>query len=116
MKNYKSIVAWIFRLCVLAALVFVTLKCYETAYTAYANEPFGEDRKHVIEVVVEEGNNYMDVGKQLVEKGLMDSWYSFVLRATFSQYRNGLKPGNYEINEAMGIDDVLITLTQASAN
>ena len=116
MKKYKSIMAWILRLCVLTALVYVAIQCYEVAYTAYANEPIGDNKQNTIEIVVEEGNNYLDVGKQLVDKELMDSWYSFVLRATFSEYRAGLKPGTYEVNETMGIDDILEVVTHTEAN
>ena len=111
----KSIIGVLLILIALAGIAFAGIKTYEIAYTAYANEPLGTDKERGIELVVEEGSSYTDVAKTLKEKELLDSTLPFVLRASFSEYRNSLKAGTYEIHETMGIYDILVVITQSEA-
>ncbi|MBE5956469.1 MAG: hypothetical protein E7253_08450 [Lachnospiraceae bacterium] len=114
MDNKKMIIIEaVVALCAMIAIVGIFFLAQDFGYTAYANEPVGNDPEKKIELVIEAGQGIMDVAEKLEEKEMIASKHAFWLRYKFSEYNGLMKAGTYELNETMGTDDILAVITQS---
>ncbi len=117
MDNKKKIIIEIVAaLCVIIGIAGLFLFAQNFGYTAYANEPVGDNPEKKLELVIESGQSVMDVAEQLEEKEMIASKYAFWFRSKFSEYDGLMKAGTYEVNETMGNDDILTVITQSVTN
>ena len=113
MENKKKIIIEaIVAVVVILGIAGAFFLAYDFGYTAYANEPFGNNPEKKIELVIESGKSVMDVAEELETREMIGSKYAFWLRSKFSEYNGLMKAGTYEINETMGNDDILAVITQ----
>lgn len=112
MKKWKKLFGLILNLCIVLGIGGVFYLSYKLGYTAFANEPLGTKEENVITIEVQEGQGQKEVADRLVEEGLLENTLPFTFRYVFSEYRGKIQPGTYEINELMGIDDILKQLSQ----
>lgn len=117
MENKKKIIIEaILAVCVIGGIIGAFIFAHDFGYTAYANEPIGTDAEKKVEIVIESGENVMDVAEELEEKEMIKSKYAFWFRSKFSEYDGLMKAGTYEVNETMGNDDILAVITQTGTN
>ncbi len=113
MKNKKRIIEAFAGICAVLAIIGGFFFARNFGYMAYANEPAGSDKEHVVELVIEPGDSVMSVGEKLEKEGIIISKEAFWFRSKFSEYDGMMKDGTYEVNETMGIDDILAVITQS---
>ena len=105
---------------------------YEYGYRIFAEEPMttGEGRDVAFTVTdkmtasVKEGENALsvssmldaydigkDMGKILEKNGLIRDKTLFAFQFVFSEFREDLKPGTYDLNTSMTVDEMLEMMT-----
>ncbi len=105
---------------------------YEYGYRIFAEEPMttGEGRAVAFTVTekmtdsVKEGENALsvgsmleaydigkDMGKVLEKDGLIRDKNLFAFQFVFSEFREDLKPGTYDLNTSMTVDEMLEAMT-----
>lgn len=110
---------------------------YDYGYRVFAEAPMttGEGRDISFTVTekmassVEEGENALsigsildaikigqDMGKQLEKLGLIRDKNLFTIQFVFSEFRENLKPGVYELSTAMTVDEMLEVMTTGNEN
>lgn len=98
----------------LAALIWVinfiyskTIAAYDFGYRVFREEPMSPAPGREVTVSVTEGKSVGDVAKILEDKGLVrDSNLAYV-QIILSEYRTAIKPGVYNLNTAMTIEEML---------
>lgn len=108
----KTIIESVVAMCAVGVIIGIFFLAHSFGYDAYANEPYGTDSENKIKLVVEAGEDVMSVANNLEEKKMISSKEVFWFRSKFSEYDGLMKAGTYEINETMGIDDILEVITQ----
>lgn len=112
MKKWKIVLKGLINLCILLGIGGVFYLSYELGYHSFANEPLGTKAENTFTMEVKEGEGQQEVADQLVKEGLLESTVPFTFRYIFSEYRGKIQPGTYEMNESMGIEDILVMLSQ----
>ena len=64
-------------------------------------------------MTVSEGQDSKDVGKLLENKGLINNATVFYVQEALSEYKDEIKPGTYELNTAMSVEEMLETMCAA---
>ena len=85
----------IFALLALAVIVFALYVINATF------QPFHGDGTGAVRVTIPEGADAGEIGDILEEKGVVDSGRFFVLNATVTGQRGGLRPGKYTLRKGM---------------
>lgn len=111
MKKWKKLIGWLIGIAIILVIGGVFYQSYQLGFNAFSNE--SQSKKEELEVTVEipDGAGQQNVAELLCEKGLLDSTMPFLLRYNLSEYRGKIQPGTYELNGKMGIDDILVVLT-----
>lgn len=112
MKKWKIVLKGLLNLCIILVIGGVFYLSYQLGYQSFANEALGTKEDKVITIEVKEGEGQQEVADRLVEEGLLEYSFPFTFRYIFSEYRGKIQPGTYEINETMGIEDILVLLSQ----
>lgn len=109
-----AVVAMILRIAIAAAVIVVVFRlavqAYDFGFRIFAEPPVSEGNGRTVSVVVLEGNDAMDIGKTLEEKGLIRDAKLFYVQERLSNYHNLIQPGVYELNTAMTIEEMINTM------
>lgn len=101
----------VFRIAVAVAVIIVVFRlavqAYDFGFRIFAEGPVSEGNGRTVSVVVLEGNDAMDIGKTLEEKGLIRDAKLFYIQERLSNYHGLIKPGVYELNTAMTAEEML---------
>lgn len=117
--NIKQILATVLSAVVkIAVIIWIvnfiygkTIQAYEFGYRVFTEEAVSPAPGREIQISVTEGKSSRDVAKILAEKGLVrDANLAFV-QILCSEYRKTLKPGVYNLNTAMTIEEMLKTMS-----
>ena len=112
MKQFLSaVIAMVARIAIAAAVIVVVFRlavqAYDFGFRIFAEPPVAEGNGRTVSVVVLEGNDAMDIGNMLEEKGLIRDARLFYVQERLSNYHNLIQPGVYELNTAMTIEQMI---------
>ncbi len=112
MKKWKILLRGILNVCIVLGIGGAFILSYRLGFHSFANEPLGKEAQGVVTLKVRTGDGQQQVAEKLVKEGLLSSTIPFTFRYMLSEYRGKIQPGTYEIDESMGIDDILMLLSQ----
>ncbi len=100
-----AIVSTIVKVVVAVAVVVLLYKgattAYDYGYRVFNEKPVSEAPGVDITVQITMGKDTMEIGKILVEKGLIRDANLFYIQNLLSQYKGKLAPGEYTLNTSM---------------
>ena len=106
-----AVTAMIARIAIAAVVIIVVFKlavgAYDFGFQVFADIPVSEGEGRTVNVVITEGQGAKEVGKMLEMKGLISDSKLFYIHEKLSDYKDGIKPGTYELNTAMSIEEML---------
>lgn len=117
MKSEKLIFSVLGSILKMAAVAFLVYTIYRGVQISYdygyriLNEPamsVGKGRNVIISF--EEGMSPLKVGEMMQEKGLSRDGKLFALQYLFSEYREDIKPGVYNVNTAMTAEEIMAVM------
>ncbi len=80
---------------------------YDIGYRIFTEPPMEEPPGHDKKVYVDEGTSGMELGRQLEEKGLVDSGMLFALQLGLSSYRGKIQAGDYTLNTSQDAGEMM---------
>ncbi|MDE7208053.1 MAG: endolytic transglycosylase MltG [Lachnospiraceae bacterium] len=96
---------------VIIIVVFrLAVGAYDFGYQVFADLPVSEGEGRIVSVVVKEGQSCRELAKELEEKGLINNSYVFFIQEHFSDYKDMIQPGTYELSTAMNSEQMLEVL------
>ena len=108
-----AITAMIAKIAIAAAVIVVVFKlavgAYDFGFQVFADIPKDEGDGRTVNVT----QDSKDVGKLLENKGLIDNATVFYVQEALSEYKDEIKPGTYELNTAMSVEEMLETMCAA---
>ena len=104
-KILQEIVFIAVRIAIIVAIIYAGYSCISAAYD-FGFKIFADEAKDpkpgiVKTVAIVDGKTDKEIGDVLAEKGLIDSGFLFMVQVKFSEYKDQLKPGVYELSTAM---------------
>ena len=106
-----AISATIIKVLVAAAIIIVVFRlavyAYNFGYQVFADEPVSAGEGRTVSVSVAEGQGSREIAKLLEQKGLINDANVFYIQQYFSDYRDNMKPGVYELSTAMNAEQML---------
>lgn len=106
-----AITAMIAKIAIAAVVIIVVFKlavgAYDFGFQVFADIPKDEGDGRTVSVVVSADQDSKDVGKLLENKGLIDNANVFYVQEMLSEYKGQIKPGTYELNTAMSVEEML---------
>lgn len=112
MKKWKILLRGILNVCIVLGIGGAFCLSYQLGFHSFANKPLVSEKKETVTLKVRTGEGQQEIAKKLVKEGLLESTVPFTFRYIFSEYRGKIQPGTYEIGESMGIDDILMMVSQ----
>jgi peptidoglycan lytic transglycosylase G len=100
---------WGRRILALIALAAIAFALYAINQTF---QPFHGDGSGAVRVRIPAGADAGEIGDILAAKGVVDSGRFFMLNATITGRRDGLRPGNYTLRKGMTNGEVIDALTK----
>ena len=93
------------RVAIIVAIIYAGYSCisacYDFGFKIFADEAKDRAPGIVKTVAIVDGKSDKEIGDILAEKGLIDSGFLFMVQVKFSDYKDQLKPGVYELSTAM---------------
>ena len=106
-----AITAMIARIAIAAVVIIVVFKlavgAYDFGFQVFEDIPKDEGDGRTVSVVISADQDSKDVGKLLENKGLIDNANVFYVQEMLSEYKGQIKPGTYELNTAMSVEEML---------
>lgn len=116
--NIKEIIGSIFSIAVkvvLVALVSMFImkwakEAYSIGYRVFTETPVGTGEGRTVTVTIGENTSSYEVGKKLVEAGLIRDEKVFFLQELASESHGKMKPGKFELNTNMTAEEMIKTM------
>lgn len=106
-----AIGAMLVKIILSAALIMLVFKlavgAYDFGFYLFADIPMDEGDGRTVNVVISENQDVKDVAKTLEEKGLIRDNKMFYVQEHFSDYKDKIVSGTYELNTAMSMEEML---------
>lgn len=83
------------------------IRAYDFGYRVFAEEPMTIGEGRTISIYVEPDDSVMDIGKNLVDKGLIRDANLFFVQELLSENHGKINPGIYDLNTSMKSDEML---------
>lgn len=99
-------------------LMFVyryAVEAYNYGYRIFGEEPMDAEPGRDITVTIGEYDSTEDVAEMLVQRGLIRDAKLFVIQEKLSGLEEGLRPGTYDLNTAMTVEEMLEIFAAGSA-
>ncbi len=113
-KILQEIVFIAVRVALIVAIIYAGYSCisacYDFGYKIFADEAKDPEPGIVKTVAIVDGKTDKEIGDVLAEKGLIDSGFLFMIQVKFSDYKDQLKPGVYELSTAMSPYDMMAVM------
>lgn len=105
-KKTAISIAWTFvKIAILIAILVIVYRlcfiAYDIGYRIFAEDAIDRQPGVPMTVTIVEGKSVKEIGEILEAKGLIRDSRVFVLQEKFSEYKDELKPGVYELTTAM---------------
>ncbi len=105
------IVKIIFLIIIVMVVYKFSTKAYELGYQVFSEETMAEEPGQDYLITIREDAGTMDIGKVLVEQGLIRSEYVFYVQSLFYEKSGKFLPGEYTLNTSMTSEEILNVLT-----
>ena len=106
-----AITAMIARIALAAVVIIVVFKlavsAYDFGFQIFADIPVDEGDGRTVSVTISENQDSKDIGTLLENKGLIRNAKLFYIQEKLSDYKDQIKPGTYELNTAMSVEEML---------
>ena len=106
-----AITAMIARIALAAVVIIVVFKlavgAYDFGFQVFADIPVDEGDGRTVSVTISENQDSKDIGELLENKGLIRDAKLFYVQEMLSDYKGQIKPGTYELNTAMSVEEML---------
>ena len=114
-KILQEIIFIVVRVAFVVALIYAGYSCisscYDFGYRIFADKAKDPAPGIVKTVAIVDGKTDKEIGEILEEKGLIDDGFLFGIQVKFSEYRDKLKPGVYELSTAMSPYDMMAVMS-----
>ena len=114
-KILQEIIFIVVRVAFVVALIYAGYSCisscYDFGYRIFADKAKDPAPGIVKTVAIVDGKTDKEIGEILEEKGLIDDGFLFGIQVKFSEYKDKLKPGVYELSTAMSPYDMMAVMS-----
>ena len=114
-KILQEIIFIVVRVAFVVALIYAGYSCisscYDFGYRIFADKAKDPAPGIVKTVAIVDGKTDKEIGEILEEKGLIDDGFLFGIQVNFSEYKDKLKPGVYELSTAMSPYDMMAVMS-----
>lgn len=109
----------IFRVVAVVGIVYVIGKgaaiCYDYGYRIFTEPAMAtEENGRIVTVTVGSDMSPLDIGNLFEGRGLIRDAKLFVLQYFLSEYREDVKPGVFELNTSMTVEDMMAVMAQGN--
>jgi len=117
--NYKGIalgiLGFLFRLAILAVVIYYiyefAFQAYNFGYEVFVDPPYALAPGRTITVTVSDPTDYKKMAQDFEKAGLIKDWKLFYVQIFFSEYKEDLQPGTFELNNSWTSQDMLYAMT-----
>lgn len=96
------------------AAVYIIYKganiCYEYGYRTFTEPAISAGEGRTVTVTVPEDMSVMEIGELFEQKGLTRDAKLFSLQYIFSEYREDVAPGTYELSTSMTAEEMMAAM------
>ncbi|MCM1383202.1 MAG: endolytic transglycosylase MltG [Lachnoclostridium sp.] len=117
MKRMKSqkligvVIGAVLKLIVAVAVVYAVYRgamtCYSYGYRIFTEPAVSSGTGRTVTITLKEDATATELGELFAEKGLVKDAKLFALQYMFSEYREDLIPGTYELSTAMTAEEMM---------
>lgn len=102
---------------VMAAFIIYkgAMKCYDYGYRIFTEPAVSSGEGRTISVTVTEDMSAWEIGELMHSKGLTRDSKLFALQYMFSEYKEDVKPGTYEVSTAMTAEEIMAAMVPAES-
>ena len=119
--NSKEMIASVFGLIVKIVVVVVVVMFvykyakigYDYGYRLFGEGPVTTGEGRTVTVAIPDDTSAKNVGAILELKGLIRDKDLFVIQEKFSDYKGQIKPGMYELNTSMTVEEMMKIMSEA---
>lgn len=109
----------IFRVVAIVAVVYAIYRgaeiCYDYGYRIFTEPAMStQEGGRPITVSITENMSVLDIGKLFESRGLIRDSKLFVLQYYLSEYREDVKPGVFELNTSMTVEEMMAVMAQGN--
>lgn len=109
-----AVVGAIVRMAVIVFAVYViyrgALLCYDYGYRIFTEPAISSGEGRTVTVAITEGMSASEIGHLLENKGLIRDAKLFVLQYYLSEYRKDVRPGVFELNTSMTVEEMMAAM------
>ncbi|MDO4170247.1 MAG: hypothetical protein Q4D45_10135 [Lachnospiraceae bacterium] len=96
----------------IVGVILIFLWMYQLSYYSFSNEPYHKKETQNVKITIAEKETIGDLAKKLEQAEIIENKYYLQIRYQCSDYhRYHLRAGEYQVTDAMGIDDLLEKFT-----
>ncbi len=96
---------------IVVIVIFLAKTAYSLGYEVSSYEPEQNENAEDIAVLITADMSVEDVGKLLIEKGVInESLQAFLIQESLSEYHDQIVPKAYLLNSNMTVDEILETI------
>lgn len=115
MKIVLSVVMTALQFFLVLAAVYVVyvgaVKCHDYGYRIFAEPPMTDGEGQTVQVAVTETMSPKTIGELFQKKGLIRDSRLFILQYYLSEFRKDVKPGQFELNTSMTVEEMMEAMT-----
>lgn len=111
LKLIKIVFSVLIALLIIYGTVNISMTAFDFGYRVFTEPPMEEEPGTDVAVVIEEGMDAMEIGKELQSKGLVRNDALFFLQLKLSAYKNKIVPGTYVLNTSMEAKDMMVKMS-----
>lgn len=112
---FGSILKVIFAIAVIFIIYRAAATCYDYGYRIFTEPAVSSGEGRSVTVTVTEDMSAQDIGKLFQEKGLVKNSRLFALQYLFSEYKEDVKPGTFELSTAMTAEEMMSVMADEQA-
>ena len=113
-----AVVGAIIRAAVAIAVVYLVYRgaviCYDYGYRIFTEPAISSGEGRAVTVAITEEMSPSDIGNLLENKGLIRDKNLFVLQYYLSEYLADVRPGVFELNTSMTVEDMMAVMAEGA--
>ena len=114
-QNMYKMIKIAFTIMVVLLIIFLTMRAsfvaFDFGYRVFTESAIDEAPGKNVEVTIEESMDGKDIGKVLLEKGLVRDANLFWLQYKLSAYADEIYPGTYMLNTSMTAKEMMVIMS-----
>ncbi len=83
---------------------------YNFGYRVFKQEPMTLGEGRTVTVTIKENMSVKEIGELFLQKGLIKDTTLFMAQYYLSEFREGVKPGTYELSTSMTVEEMMETI------